>query len=197
MFQGESEGGSETDDSSSTASQSSSGSNVNSVRRPNVSRLTDLLSDSSESGDENSEKCAICLRCIVNQEVGNPEVCDHMFCSVCIIEWSKKSNVCPLDRQQFSIILVRENKDGSVVKKVPVEEPQVSRMENIELEAMNDTVCEVCGSGDREDILLLCDNCDRGFHTICLTPPLENIPDENEWFCPDCELREPTGVSSL
>lgn len=156
-----------------------------------------MLSDSSESGDENCEKCAICLRSILRQEVGNPEVCDHIFCSVCIIEWSKNSNVCPLDRQQFSIILIRKNKDGDVVRKVNVEEPLTSRVENVELEPMDDTVCEICGSGDREDIMLLCDVCDRGFHTICLTPPLEDIPDENEWFCPDCEIREPGRVSNF
>ena len=33
--------------------------------------------------------------------------------------------------------------------------------------------------------MLLCDNCNAGFHTYCLTPPLQEIP-HGEWLCPDC-----------
>lgn len=150
--------------------------------KPSTSRQADDLSDSSSSGDETCEKCAICLRLIKSQEVGSPEGCDHLFCAVCITEWSKNSNVCPLDRLPFTIILVRKNINGNVVRQVTVEEPRP--MENFELE--DDTFCEICGGSDREDRILLCDGCDRGFHTECLTPPLLEIPAEDEWFCPDC-----------
>lgn len=150
--------------------------------KPSTSRQADDLSDSSSSGDETCEKCAICLRLIKSQEVGSPEGCDHLFCAVCIIEWSKTSNVCPLDRQPFTIILVRKNINGNVVRQVTVEEPRP--IEILELE--DDTFCEICGGSDREDRILLCDGCDRGFHTECLTPPLSEIPLEDEWFCPDC-----------
>ncbi|MEQ2183967.1 hypothetical protein GOODEAATRI_003292, partial [Goodea atripinnis] len=34
--------------------------------------------------------------------------------------------------------------------------------------------------------ILLCDLCDRGYHTACLRPPLMLIPD-GEWFCPPCQ----------
>lgn len=149
--------------------------------KPSTSRVIDD-SDSS-SGDETCEKCAICLRLIKSQEVGSPEGCDHIFCAVCVIEWSKNSNVCPLDRQPFTIILVRKNKDGKVVRQVAVEEPRPIET-NFEFE--DDTFCEICGGSDREDRILLCDGCDRGYHTYCLNPPLENIPDEDEWYCPDC-----------
>ena len=30
--------------------------------------------------------------------------------------------------------------------------------------------CEICGSGDRETMMLLCDGCDKGFHLDCLRP---------------------------
>jgi hypothetical protein len=33
--------------------------------------------------------------------------------------------------------------------------------------------------------MLLCDNCDAGYHTYCLTPPLDEIPDD-DWVCPQC-----------
>ena len=34
--------------------------------------------------------------------------------------------------------------------------------------------------------MLLCDDCDEGFHTACLRPPLHLIP-LGDWFCPPCE----------
>ena len=33
--------------------------------------------------------------------------------------------------------------------------------------------------------MLLCDDCDRGFHADCLNPALMEIPEE-EWFCDAC-----------
>ncbi|TXT12276.1 uncharacterized protein COLE_02686 [Cutaneotrichosporon oleaginosum] len=48
-------------------------------------------------------------------------------------------------------------------------------------------VCEICGLGNHAPKILLCDGCDRGFHTYCLDPPLASVP-ENEWFCTACLL---------
>ena len=50
-----------------------------------------------------------------------------------------------------------------------------------------ETVCEECGRGDREHLLLLCDSCDRGYHTSCLTPALARVP-PGSWHCQDCSL---------
>ncbi|KAJ3106526.1 hypothetical protein HDU97_006119 [Phlyctochytrium planicorne] len=46
--------------------------------------------------------------------------------------------------------------------------------------------CEICGSMRDEDRILLCDNCDNGYHLDCLNPPLTSVPQADEWFCPDC-----------
>ena len=46
-------------------------------------------------------------------------------------------------------------------------------------------VCEVCGSGDRNEAMLLCDRCQCGFHMECLTPPLSKVP-AGDWFCGAC-----------
>ncbi|BEJ14724.1 hypothetical protein CspHIS471_0404910 [Cutaneotrichosporon sp. HIS471] len=48
-------------------------------------------------------------------------------------------------------------------------------------------VCEICGVGNHAPKILLCDGCDRGFHTYCLDPPLASVP-ENEWYCTACLL---------
>jgi site-specific DNA-cytosine methylase len=45
--------------------------------------------------------------------------------------------------------------------------------------------CQVCREHNHWDIMLLCDNCDSGWHTYCLSPPLDEVPD-GKWICPDC-----------
>jgi hypothetical protein len=47
----------------------------------------------------------------------------------------------------------------------------------------NARAVQVCGSGQDEHCLLLCDACNRGYHTYCCSLP--HIP-EGEWHCPDC-----------
>ncbi|XP_024991534.1 histone-lysine N-methyltransferase ATXR6 [Cynara cardunculus var. scolymus] len=49
----------------------------------------------------------------------------------------------------------------------------------------DDTRCEECGSGDFGSELLLCDQCDRGFHLFCLRPILASVP-SGSWYCPSC-----------
>ncbi|XP_019195573.1 PREDICTED: histone-lysine N-methyltransferase ATXR6-like [Ipomoea nil] len=49
----------------------------------------------------------------------------------------------------------------------------------------SDVCCEECGSGEREDELLLCDKCDRGFHLFCLRPAITSVP-EGSWICASC-----------
>lgn len=41
--------------------------------------------------------------------------------------------------------------------------------------------CQFCQSGESEDKLLLCDSCDRGYHTYCFKPKIEKIP-EGDWY---------------
>lgn len=50
----------------------------------------DDFSDSTNSDDE-SEKCPICLRKFIEQEVGVPGCCEHNFCGACIAKWAEVS----------------------------------------------------------------------------------------------------------
>ena len=50
---------------------------------------------------------------------------------------------------------------------------------------VEDVFCELCGGGAHEDQIILCDKCDKGFHTFCLAPPLDEIP-KGDWCCPHC-----------
>ncbi|KAL3524627.1 hypothetical protein ACH5RR_012999 [Cinchona calisaya] len=45
--------------------------------------------------------------------------------------------------------------------------------------------CEECGKGDKEEEILLCDKCDRGYHMDCLRPIMPRVP-FGPWYCPSC-----------
>jgi transposase InsO family protein len=49
--------------------------------------------------------------------------------------------------------------------------------------------CRVCGLQDRAEVMLICDGCQRGYHLDCLDPPLDSVPTENPWCCPECTQR--------
>ncbi|VDL97046.1 unnamed protein product [Schistocephalus solidus] len=52
-------------------------------------------------------------------------------------------------------------------------------------EMCDDTPCQICAKYGSPEWLLLCDQCDLGFHAMCLRPELHFIP-EGDWFCPRC-----------
>ncbi|CAL1548899.1 unnamed protein product, partial [Lymnaea stagnalis] len=110
------------------------------------------------SGDENCDRCPICLNRLRNQDIGTPESCDHCFCLECIQEWARVTNTCPVDRQVFRIVLARHAGEEKIYKQFPVDD---TKQDNEEVED-DPTFCEVCGQSDREDRLLLCDGCDMG-----------------------------------
>ncbi|KAL0482596.1 histone-lysine N-methyltransferase [Acrasis kona] len=49
--------------------------------------------------------------------------------------------------------------------------------------------CESCKVDQHGDQMLICDECDRAFHTYCLNPPLLEIP-TGSWKCNDCNERQ-------
>ncbi|KAK1408923.1 hypothetical protein QVD17_41085 [Tagetes erecta] len=58
----------------------------------------------------------------------------------------------------------------------------------------DDVACEVCGSRDRGDEMLICGDesgligCGVGTHIDCCDPPLEDVPEE-DWFCHKCSKK--------
>lgn len=51
--------------------------------------------------------------------------------------------------------------------------------------SLSSQMCEICMRGDDGLSMLLCDECNRGYHMYCLDPPLTSIP-KSQWFCPPC-----------
>ncbi|XP_044747001.1 bromodomain adjacent to zinc finger domain protein 1A isoform X2 [Coccinella septempunctata] len=46
--------------------------------------------------------------------------------------------------------------------------------------------CRHCNRRGDSENMLLCDNCNRGFHLYCLKPKLKKVPN-GDWFCDQCE----------
>uniref|UniRef100_A0A3Q3EG87 [histone H3]-trimethyl-L-lysine(4) demethylase n=1 Tax=Kryptolebias marmoratus TaxID=37003 RepID=A0A3Q3EG87_KRYMA len=67
--------------------------------------------------------------------------------------------------------------------------PDTSRYLTSGLNYIDLYLCLVCGRGDEEDRLLLCDGCDDSYHTFCLIPPLQDVP-KGDWRCPKCVAEE-------
>lgn len=53
----------------------------------------------------------------------------------------------------------------------------------VENNELDNTVCMLCNNGENDHVLLLCDECDRGFHTYCIN--MNRVP-EGTWYCPGC-----------
>ena len=43
-----------------------------------------------------------------------------------------------------------------------------------------------CGSDHKSETIIMCDDCDQGYHFTCLNPPLQSLPC-GMWLCPDCK----------
>jgi hypothetical protein len=52
--------------------------------------------------------------------------------------------------------------------------------------AYDNSACFVCGSGEDEHLVLMCDGCPNEYHIGCLSPPLTALPKEDTWLCPQC-----------
>lgn len=122
------------------------------------------------------------------QEIGSPSTCEHIFCANCIEAWSKNVQTCPIDRIEFQRIIVRESYENrNIVREINVD-PNAKKELVLEDEVFEDedvTNCEICNRPDREDVMLLCDHCNHGYHMDCLSPPLSEIP-EGSWYCDNC-----------
>lgn len=150
-----------------------------------IQEISHLDYDSGSSTDSDSvEKCPICLLAFAG-EIGRPQVCQHNFCLPCIQTWSQVLRTCPIDRREFNEINVYDNIDSNH----PLRTVKVKEKISINEITTGDeelTPCEICSNTDREDVMLLCDGCDKGFHIDCLNPPLAEIPQTN-WFCTHCQ----------
>ncbi|KAL2258096.1 hypothetical protein VTK26DRAFT_8732 [Humicola hyalothermophila] len=142
----------------------------------------------------------------VNREhVAEISTCGHVLHDACLSEWTEKANSCPICRQTFNVVTVREKVGGKYLstrrvedkKQVAEFDPRAWVGDNVEIPDDSDVPgnpCPVCNSADHEDVLLLCEGCDAAYHTHCIG--LDEIP-RGAWFCMECvdafgpEIMEP------
>ncbi|KAJ6661024.1 hypothetical protein lerEdw1_016825 [Lerista edwardsae] len=93
------------------------------------------------------------------------------------------------DNEKESHVIVKRE---TVEKKQPIWEMDREKPKGRSKKSFNAVdlyVCLLCGSGNDEDRLLLCDGCDDSYHTFCLIPPLHDVP-KGDWRCPQCLAQE-------
>ncbi|GAQ92744.1 Integrase core domain and FYVE/PHD zinc finger containing protein [Klebsormidium nitens] len=72
----------------------------------------------------------------------------------------------------------------------PCHNPSIDLWQNpVFTEADRDQACQVCHKTTGAPKMLLCDNCDEGWHMHCLTPPVKRMPKGN-CFCPRCPVND-------
>lgn len=129
--------------------------------------------------------------------------CTHLFHDGCISAWARITNRCPLCNARFAhVCIVRaDERCATVVKGVGAGEagvplrvvatrhvPHRDQKPACAAGPELDTVCcGVCGRGDREDVLLLCDgDCGGAAHTFCVG--ISHVP-HGDWWCSLCRPR--------
>ncbi len=56
-------------------------------------------------------------------------------------------------------------------------------------------LCDKCGKGGK---LVYCDSCDSHYHLTCQDPPLQDVPENNDWKCNKCmEQKEATETEDI
>ncbi|EQC34333.1 hypothetical protein, variant [Saprolegnia diclina VS20] len=104
--------------------------------------------------------------------------------------------------------IVQKNVHGVITKRTPIKHAKQVHSDDASADLsharnlLNEFACMLCGNGDSEESLLLCDadNCEVACHTLCLGLP--GVPAQS-WFCPEHEhrrssaRREATTLASL
>ncbi|GFR27408.1 e3 ubiquitin-protein ligase UHRF1 [Trichonephila clavata] len=68
--------------------------------------------------------------------------------------------------------------------------PKCSHCKDIPTRKCKICSCHICGGKDVPEKQIICDECDLPYHLWCLKPPLTDIPEEDEWYCPGCKTDE-------
>uniref|UniRef100_A0A671PZH0 [histone H3]-trimethyl-L-lysine(4) demethylase n=1 Tax=Sinocyclocheilus anshuiensis TaxID=1608454 RepID=A0A671PZH0_9TELE len=116
----------------------------------------------------------------VNTRTHTPLKCLYMNKCICM---------CVLERE----VPIQVKQEPVEIKEINPE-PEKSTLrykKNIPPPPVDLYVCLMCGTGNDEDRLLLCDGCDDSYHTFCLIPPLGDVP-KGDWRCPKCLAQECT-----
>ncbi|KAI9801086.1 MAG: hypothetical protein M1833_002954 [Piccolia ochrophora] len=115
--------------------------------------------------------------------------CGHNLHDECLKPWVERANSCPICRKNFNSVELLSEIEGPVISSYTVEDRvQVADIDpsmivDEVLDEPDAQPCPVCEEDNNEDVLLLCDGCDAGYHTYCVG--LESVP-AGHWYCEEC-----------
>jgi len=141
-----------------------------------------------------------CIICFDDLEPGSgdlctPNTCKHLFHKVCLAQWVKCSSTCPLCKAEIKHLNICCYNDAGELEdggSVPVEEKKQAWYGD-ELDE-KEWLCQICDQGHNEEVLLICDGCEKCFHTYCVG--LNSIPDRG-FQCNDCQTGGPPRLPDL
>jgi hypothetical protein len=134
--------------------------------------------------------------------------CGHILHNECLTPWRERANSCPICRAAFHLVELKavidgETSDDTMGTRLTVLGPTLStykvedrqQVADIDptmfLESADDEeeeiVCQECGEGDNEDVLMFCDGCEILCHTYCAG--LDEVP-YGAWFCDTCDQEQ-------
>jgi hypothetical protein len=120
--------------------------------------------------------CAICVAAR-GQSTGAPLQCNHPGCKVPFHILCSREAGWEINSTQYQGGVVMQAFCG-----------MHSSAKYLKATAAFDAACEICGAAEREAEMILCDDCDGGYHMDCLSPKLTALP-EGAWYCPSCDLK--------
>ncbi|KAG7393974.1 hypothetical protein PHYPSEUDO_000151 [Phytophthora pseudosyringae] len=138
--------------------------------------------------DTEVDACCICQDVVDALKQGHLSSCDHRFHFDCIVAWAKVTNLCPLCKTKFTAVTRQDAQGAEVRREVIQDSKQVYRPDPsdhdvaAQLRLVNQARCELCGSGEDEHVLLLCEalGCGVANHTYCIG--LRSVPNTS-WYC--------------
>ncbi|KAF9146698.1 hypothetical protein BGX30_010760 [Mortierella sp. GBA39] len=71
--------------------------------------------------------------------------------------------------------------------------PELALREDEPWQCGNCKTCQKCESTDNENKMMMCENCDKGWHCYCLDPPLDTVP-TGAFYCDGCKERYPDRI---
>ncbi|GFS15633.1 histone-lysine N-methyltransferase 2C, partial [Elysia marginata] len=99
--------------------------------------------------------------------------------SACCIQCGQVGNI----REQLFCTICGHHSHGSCLS-MPVESKPISRSG---WQCPNCKICQTCRTASDENNILVCNTCDKTYHTFCLKPPMATIP-KNGWRCKNCRI---------
>ena len=133
-------------------------------------------------------ECRICLQPndTTKEEIAALSGCTHHFHHCCIESWSGITNKCPLCNTRFSfILLMSSNQKIEIVDKQQRNDLTDLSLDEMDIDAKwNAMTCSVCNDPKDEHLTLICDCCQKCYHTFCIG--LASVPSCDPWFCDQC-----------